>query len=344
MADQHEEVLARIGAAVDTAVTQVKEALSPDHLEQLRIQFLGRKGEITQLARAIGEVTAEYRPRVGQAVNQAKQTVEGLFDEIKEKFLASIEADGPAEAIDITLPGIRTRPGKLHPITETMERMKSIMIGLGFSFDDYPEVETEYFNFDGLNIPTWHPARDMHDTLFVDGGRVLRTHTSSFQQHAMKIHGEPPIRAITAGHCYRRDAIDASHFPAFHQMDAISIDKGVSFADLKWTLGELFKGLFGSDARTRFRPSFFPFTTPSAEVDVSCPRCGGSGCTLCKHSGWLELLGSGMMHPNVLSMAGLDPDVYSGWAFGMGIDRVTMIRYGIDDIRYLVTNQPVAGG
>ncbi|HEV2765194.1 MAG TPA: phenylalanine--tRNA ligase subunit alpha, partial [Pyrinomonadaceae bacterium] len=243
------------------------------------------------------------------------------------------------DALDVTLPGLRRLPGHLHPVTATMERMKEIMIGLGFSYDDYPEVETEYFNFDALNTPKWHPARDSHDSFYTEDGRVLRTHTSAFQARIMRRHGKPPVKAITSGKCYRNDDIDASHLPVFHQLDAISVGREISFADLKWTLYEMLRLLFGEKTELRFRPSYFPFTTPSAEVDVSCIICGGDGCALCSQTGWLEVLGCGMMRPEVLRAGELDPAVCQGWAFGIGVDRITMLRHQIDDIRRLVSNE-----
>jgi len=230
-------------------------------------------------------------------------------------------------AIDVTLPGIRKVVGRRHPLMQTLEQVKVVLQGMGFRYDDYPEVETEYHNFDSLNTPKWHPSRDMHDSFYTKNGSVLRTHTTAFQVRAMRYLKEPPIRAMTAGRCYRRDEIDATHFPIFNQLDVIAIDQTISFADLKWTLDRLIRSLLGQDVKLQFRPSFFPFTTPSAEVDVFY------------RGRWMELLGSGMIRPEVLRNAELDPEQYQGFAFGMGIDRLTMARYGIDDIRLLYANE-----
>lgn len=324
---------------VERASREISSAGTLDALDKLRVQFLGRNGEITALVRSIGQVPPEQRREVGQVINQAKREVEQLLTNRREALLSSQAKQHAGDIIDVTLPGLRRLAGHIHPVTATMERMKEILIGLGFSYDDYPEVETEYFNFDALNTPRWHPARDLHDSFYTEGGKVLRTHTSAFQARAMRMYGEPPIRAITSGRCYRNDDIDASHLPVFHQLDGIAVDRGISFADLKWTLYSLLRQLFGERSELRFRPSYFPFTTPSAEVDVSCIICGGVGCALCSHTGWLELLGCGMIRPEVLIAGELDPAIYQGFAFGIGVDRITMIRHQIDDIRRLVLNE-----
>src|ERR1051325_2157038 len=323
---------------LEDATTEMRSATTADELERLRTKFLGRNGSITRLARSVGDLPPEQRRQSGQAINQAKQQVEELLRGLTTKKNPPSPTSN-AHKKNITLPGIRSQTGHLHPITLTMERMKEILIGLGFTYDDYPEVETEYFNFDAFNTPKWHPARDLHDSFFSREGRVLRTHTSAFQARAMRKYGQPPIKAITSGRCYRNDKIDASHLPVFHQFDGIAIDHDISFADLKWTLYELMRLLFGEETRVRFRPSFFPFTTPSAEVDVSCIICKGKGCSLCSNTGWLEVLGSGMIRPEVLRAGGLDPSMYQGFAFGIGVDRITMLRYQIDDIRSLILNE-----
>jgi phenylalanyl-tRNA synthetase alpha chain len=231
------------------------------------------------------------------------------------------------KSVDLSLPGIRPGVGRRHPLMQTMEEVKSVLQGMGFRYDDYPEVETEYHNFDALNTPGWHPSRDMHDSFYTRTGGVLRTHTSAFQVRAMGMLKEPPIRAMTSGRCYRRDEIDATHFPIFHQIDVIEIDRGISFADLKWTLDRMLRAILGPGIELRFRPSYFPFTTPSAEVDVFY------------NGRWMELLGSGMIRPEVIGNGGIDPDAFQGFAFGMGIDRLTMARYGINDIRLLYANE-----
>jgi phenylalanyl-tRNA synthetase alpha chain len=331
-------MIARIGEILDSATAQIASAISLDELEKLRVRFLGKGGEITSLLRGLREVPAEERPAVGDAVNRAKKEVEDAL-KARRDALDSSAAKADSTALDVTLPGIRTLPGHIHPITTTFELMKEILIGMGFSYDDYPVIESEYFNFDALNTPAWHPARDIQDSFYTEDGCVLRTHTSAFQARVMRNTKQPPIRAITAGRCFRRDDIDASHFPAFHQLDGIGVDRGISFADLKWTLYELLQRLYGQDVVLRFRPSYFPFTTPSAEVDVRCMVCLGSGCSLCSRSGWIELLGCGMMRPEVIAAGQLDPSIYQGFAFGIGVDRITMRRYQIDDIRLLVSNE-----
>lgn len=307
------------------AIELINGAITADELEQLRIRFLGKAGEISLLLRGLGKVPAEQRPAAGQAVNAAKKGVEEAIDAKK----GSLQPTGrrAKKSIDVTMPGIRHGVGRRHPLMQTMEELKSVLIGLGFRYDDYPEVETESYNFDSLNTPSWHPSRDMHDSFYTKTGHVLRTHTSAFQTRALKMLKEPPIRAMTAGRCYRRDEIDATHFPIFHQLDVIAVDKSISFSDLKWTLESMLQAILGKDIKLQFRPSYFPFTTPSAEVDVFY------------RGRWMELLGSGMMRPEVLRNGGIDPDVYQGFAFGIGIDRLTMARFGIDDIRLLYANE-----
>jgi phenylalanyl-tRNA synthetase alpha chain len=335
-----DEITTRVDDLLEAARVEISAAATVESLDKLKIKFLGRQGEITTLVRSVGQVEQEQRRAVGQAVNQAKKQVEDLLGSRRAAFQASqANRETVESSIDVTLPGMRALPGHIHPLTATMEQMKEILIGLGFSYDDYPEVETEYFNFDALNTPKWHPARDSHDSFYTQDGMVLRTHTSAFQARAMRKYRTPPIKAITSGRCYRNDETDASHLPVFHQLDAISVDRNISFADLKWTLYELLRLLFGERTRLRFRPSFFPFTTPSAEVDVSCIICDGEGCPLCSHTGWLELLGCGMIRPEVLIAGELDPAVYQGFAFGIGVDRITMRRHQIDDIRRLVLNE-----
>jgi len=325
MTTETTDITQRAAALADEAVAAITAADSLKRLEELRIAHAGKKSEISLLSRSMGKVPAESRRDVGAAINEAKNRVEAALAAKKDELESSGGAV-PADAIDVTMPGIRSTVGRRHPLAATMEEIKSILIGMGFRYDDYPEVETEQNNFDGLNTPEWHPARDAHDTFYTESGRLLRTHTTAFQMHALQAI-KPPLRAMTSGRCYRCDTIDASHFPIFHQLDAIAIDRTISFADLKFTLYELARGLFGDDVQLRFRPSFFPFTTPSAEVDVLF------------NGRWLEILGSGMMHPNVLRNGGLDPAEWQGFAFGLGVDRMAMIRHGIDDIRYLYENE-----
>jgi phenylalanyl-tRNA synthetase alpha chain len=280
------------------------------------------------------------RKGFGQAVNAAKARLEAAFASARERLELLTVAAREVDFLDVTLPGRRRLMGRPHPMTVTAETMKRILMGLGFSYEDFPDIETEYYNFDVLNTPAWHPARDMHDTFYVDGQHLMRTHTTAFQGRVMKASGgRVPIRAMTTGRCYRKDDIDASHFPIFQQLDVFAVGTKLSMSDLRWTLTELARGLFGGDAKLRFRPSYFPFTTPSAEVDVSCVICNQKGCSLCSRTGWIEVLGSGMMRPEVLREGGLDPAKYQGFAFGIGVDRITMLRHQINDIRHLYQNE-----
>jgi phenylalanyl-tRNA synthetase alpha chain len=314
-----------VAALANAALEQIGGATTSEELEKLRITYLGKQSRIMLLSKELAKVPPELRPAFGEAVNAGKKRLQDALSERK----ASMGAVGrPSKnAIDVTLPGIRKGVGRRHPLMQTMESVKAVLQGMGFRYDDYPEVETEYHNFDSLNTPKWHPSRDMHDSFYTKTGGVLRTHTTAFQVRAMRHQKSPPIRAMTSGRCYRRDEIDATHFPIFNQLDVIAIDQAISFADLKWTLDRLIRALLGQDVKLRFRPSFFPFTTPSAEVDVFY------------RGRWMELLGSGMIRPEVLRNGELDPDRYQGFAFGMGIDRLTMARYGIDDIRLLYANE-----
>jgi phenylalanyl-tRNA synthetase alpha chain len=280
----------------------------------------------------------EERKPFGQAVNAAKSRIEEAIDQRRAALLETAKPAGPD--LDVTLPGRRRWAGRVHPITATAETMKKILMGLGCSYDDYPDIESEYYNFDSLNTPAWHPARDLHDTFYVGQGQLLRTHTTAFQARVMRASGgRVPIRAMTTGRCYRADDIDASHYPIFQQLDVFAVGEKLSMSDLRWTLTELAKGLFGPEAQLRFRPSYFPFTTPSAEVDISCVVCKQKGCALCSRTGWLEVLGSGMMRPEVLREGGLDPHKHQGFAFGIGVDRITMLRHQINDIRLLYDNE-----
>lgn len=296
-------------------------------LEEVKNKYLSKKGEITGLVKGIAGLPNELKPVLGGAINSLRVEAENAWKARQETFEAAVLQEKLARVrLDFTLDGIRTQPGKKHPLTQTIEELVSVFRNLGYSFFEYPEVETDVNNFDMLNTPDWHPARDMHDTFYLEDGRLLRTHTTAFQGHAMRLHGEPPLREITLGRCYRKDTLDATHSPMFHQLDGMAISEHCTFAELKWTLYHMAREMFGSSVEVRFRPSFFPFTTPSAEMDVRW-----------KH-GWVEILGSGMMRPEVLRNGGLDPERYRGFAFGMGLDRITMLRYGIDDIRLLFEN------
>jgi phenylalanyl-tRNA synthetase alpha chain len=314
-----------VATLTGTAAEEFSRAATSEELEKLRVTYLGKQSRIMRLSKELGKVPAELRPAFGEVVNAAKRRLQEALNQRKASM--SPAGQRSTSTIDVTLPGIRKGVGRRHPLMQTMEAVKVVLQGMGFRYDDYPEVETEYHNFDALNTPKWHPSRDMHDSFYTKAGGVLRTHTTAFQVRAMRQQKNPPIRAMTSGRCYRRDEIDATHFPIFNQLDVIAIDEAISFADLKWTLDRLIRALLGQDVKLRFRPSFFPFTTPSAEVDVFY------------RGRWMELLGSGMIRPEVLRIAELDPDRYQGFAFGMGIDRLTMARYRIDDIRLLYANE-----
>ncbi len=323
---------------LDRALIQIDQADSLARLDQVRVDYLGKAGELTSQLKTLGSLPAEERKPFGQAVNTAKAKIEEAIEKRKGTLQQGAKPAGPD--LDVTLPGRRRLAGHVHPITATAEAMKKILLGLGFSYDDYPDIESEYYNFDSLNTPAWHPARDLHDTFYVGSGQLLRTHTTAFQARVMRARaGQTPIRAMTTGRCYRADDIDASHYPIFQQLDVFAVGRGITMSDLRWTLTELARGLFGPEAKLRFRPSYFPFTTPSAEVDVSCMVCQQQGCALCSRTGWLEVLGSGMMRPEVLRAGGLDAERHQGFAFGIGVDRITMLRHQMNDIRLLYDNE-----
>jgi len=311
---------------------------SLEKLEELRIVFLGKKGKITDVLKQMGKISPEERPVIGQEANKLKDRLNELLGARKEELADVIRKQRlEEERIDITLPGTEVSAGRAHPLRRVTREIEEIFIGLGFTIEEGPEIETDYNNFEALNVPKYHPARDLQDTFYIDDHYLLRTHTSPVQVRTMA-RQKPPIRIIAPGRVYRSDEIDASHSPVFYQAEGLVIDKNISFADLKGTIQLFVQAVFGEDTRTRFRPSYFPFTEPSAEVDISCVICRGEGCRLCSHTGWLEILGSGMVHPRVLEMAGIDPEEYSGFAFGMGLDRITMLKYGINDIRLLYEN------
>ena len=328
----------RVQEVLDRALAEVAGARSTSDLEQIRVRVLGRAGRLTTLLRSLGGIPAAERPKVGEQANRAKAEVEaaiaarleGLKVDEHRKTLA---ADRP----DLTLPGRRPLPGAVHPLTRVTEEIIGVFEGLGFSVAEGPEVESDYYNFAALNFPADHPARDMQDTFHVGPDALLRTHTSPVQIRTMKAQ-RPPVRIICLGKVYRRDILDATHSPMFHQVEGLAVDRHITMADLKATLQRFAQAMFGPKSAVRFRPSFFPFTEPSAEVDVRCFKCGGDGCRFCKESGWLEILGSGMAHPNVLRNVGYDPEEVTGWAFGMGIDRIALLKYEIDDIRLFFDN------
>jgi phenylalanyl-tRNA synthetase alpha chain len=301
--------------------------------EEIRLRYLSRKGIVATLFLGMKDAPADQRPVLGKELNQLKKSLEAKYEELEQKF----KSDTAAERIDLTMPGRRVHFGRKHPLTHVLDEIKSIFFSLGFSVADGPEIETDFYNFEALNIPKNHPARDMQDTLYITDDILLRTHTSPVQIRVME-NQQPPIRIIAPGRVYRRDTPDASHSPFFHQVEGLVVDKGISFGDLKGVITAFAHKMFGSDIKVRFRPSFFPFTEPSAEYDFNCVFCRGKGCRVCKNTGWVEISGSGMVDPNVFKSVGYDPEVYTGYAFGMGIDRITMLKYGIDDIRLLYEN------
>ena len=312
-------------------------AASSSELEAVRVKYLGRSGALTQILKSLGTLPAEERPLVGAAANETKRALEALLDVRLGEMLESERRRQRERARpDLTLPGRRPPRGGLHPLTRVRDEIVAVFMGLGFSVAEGPQIETDFYNFEALNIPRDHPARDMQDTFYLSPETLLRTHTSPVQIRTMRAQ-KPPVRIIVPGVVYRRDA-DITHSPMFHQVEGLAVDTRVTMADLKGTLDLFARELFGARSKIRFRPSFFPFTEPSAEVDVLCFLCGGDGCRVCKQSGWLEILGSGMVHPQVLRNVGYDPEAVTGWAFGMGIERIAMLKYGVDDIRLFFEN------
>ncbi len=320
------------------AIHELDEAKGQQVLENLRIKYLGKKGELTSILKQMGGLSAEERPKIGQLANEVRTFIEEDLikraAELKEEeTIKRLER----EKIDVTLPGIRHELGAKHPLSIELDAIKEIFVGMGFDIVEGPEVEYDYYNFEALNIPKDHPARDTQDTFYINDNILLRTQTSPVQVHVME-NQKPPIRIISPGRVYRSDAVDATHSPLFHQIEGLVVDKGITFADLKGTLETFVKRMYGEDSIVRFRPHHFPFTEPSAEVDVQCFNCHGQGCRLCKGEGWIEILGCGMVHPKVLSNCGIDPEVYSGFALGMGLERVVMRKYNIDDLRLFYEN------
>ena len=307
-------------------------------LESLRIKFLGRKSKLSFLLSQIGQLSKEQRPVIGNLLNQSKKEIEKQIAVKKEALLIVKQKKSKIKReIDVTLPGRPVEVGAKHPLFQVWEEIEDIFISLGFEIAEGPEIETEYYNFDALNTPEWHPARNLSDTFYLKNGMLLRTETSPVQIRVMEKY-KPPIRIIAPGRCYRNDKPDASHSPVFHQFEALVVDVGITFADLKGTLDSFVKRLFGDKTHSRFRPHFFPFTEPSAEIDILCINCNGKGCKLCKNTGWLEMGGAGMVDPKVLEEVKYDSEKYTGFAFGLGIDRITMLKYGISDIRILFRN------
>lgn len=322
----------------DKAVRALSEAKLQQDIESLRVKFLGKKGELTSILKQMGKLSAEDRPVIGQMANEVRSFIESNI----EKRVSELKSEETRrrlqeETLDVTLPGARRPIGSKHPLSIVLDEVKEIFVGMGFDIVDGPEVEYDYYNFEALNIPKDHPARDTQDTFYINDNILLRTQTSPVQIRVMEKQ-QPPIRVISPGRVYRSDAVDATHSPLFHQIEGLVVDKGVTFADLKGTLEIFVKRLYGEGSVVRFRPHHFPFTEPSAEVDVQCFSCHGEGCRLCKGEGWIEILGCGMVHPKVLQNCNIDPEVYSGFAFGMGLERMVMRRYNIDDLRLFYEN------
>lgn len=322
------------------ALSMLAKIDTQKELEEMRVKYLGKKGELTAVLKQMGKLSAEERPVIGQLANEVRQTLEKVIDESAAKIeRAMLEARLESEAIDVTVPGQRLEEGKRHPMYTVLDEIEEIFVGMGFEILEGPEIELAEYNFTKLNTEEGHPARDWTDTFYIkdDSSILLRTQTSPMQVHAMETK-QLPIRVVAPGRVYRKDEVDATHSPMFHQIEGLVIDKNITMADLKGTLNTIVRRLYGENTVTRFRPHHFPFTEPSCEMDVQCHECGGKGCRVCKGEGWIELLGAGMVHPRVLEMSGIDPDVYSGWAFGMGLERLAMRRYEISDLRLIFEN------
>ena len=322
----------------EEALKQIAASDALEKLNDIRVSYLGKKGQLTSLLKGMKDVSPEERPKVGQMVNDARALIEGRLEEAKTALAQKArEEQLRKEVIDVTLPAKRQEEGHRHPNTIALEEVERIFIGMGYEVVEGPEVEYDEYNFEKLNIPKGHPARDEQDTFYVNDSILLRSQTSPVQVRTME-QGKLPIRMIAPGRVFRSDEVDATHSPSFHQIEGLVVDKGITFADLKGTLEEFAKEMFGTETKVKFRPHHFPFTEPSAEVDVSCFKCGGKGCRFCKGSGWIEILGCGMVHPHVLEMCNIDPDEYSGFAFGVGLERIALLKYEIDDMRLLYEN------
>jgi len=322
----------------DDAIEQIKSAKGADALNEVRVRILGKKGELTSVMKSMRELSPDERPAFGQMVNDTRKEIETALEEMKHDFAVKArEEQLKREVIDVTLPAKKSGLGHRHPNSIALEEVERIFIGMGYEVVDGPEIEKDYYNFEALNIPENHPAKDEQDTFYITKDFLLRTQTSGTQVHTMET--QPlPIRMIAPGRVFRADELDATHSPNFHQIEGLVIDKNITFADLKGTLAEFARQLFGADTKVKLRPHHFPFTEPSAEVDVTCFKCGGKGCRMCKGEGWIEILGCGMVHPHVLEMSGIDPNVYQGFAFGVGLERIAMLKYEIDDMHNLYEN------
>ncbi len=329
---------AKLDQIKERALQQIAGSDTTEKLNEIRVAILGKKGELTNVLKSMKEVPPEERPQVGQWVNETRQEIERVLEEARMKTERALrDARMKSEVIDVTLPAKKAEIGHRHPNTIALEEIERIFVGMGYEVVEGPDVETDYYNFEALNIPADHPAKDEQDTFYVTENILLRTQTSGTQVHEME-KGRLPIRMIAPGRVFRADEVDATHSPSFHQVEGLVIDKHITFADLKGTLAEFARELFGEETKVKFRPHHFPFTEPSAEMDVSCFKCGGKGCRFCKGSGWIEILGCGMVHPHVLEMSGIDPDAYTGFAFGVGLERIALLKYEIDDMRLLYEN------
>ncbi len=326
-----------LASLVEEAAQLISNAQNVNDLETVRVDYLGKKGKVTALLKSLGRLSAQERPKAGALINQAKQTLQDrIGDKKAELDDAAISLKLASSTVDVTLPGRDTAVGGLHPVSQTLARIEAIFCASGFEVAVGPEIEDDFHNFEALNIPAHHPARAMHDTFYIDATHVLRTHTSPVQIRVMESQS-PPLRIVCPGRVYRCDS-DLTHTPMFHQVEGLVVDEGISFADLKGAMDQFLKAFFEVDLPVRFRPSYFPFTEPSAEMDIQCGQCAGKGCRVCKHTGWVEVGGCGMVHPNVLRAAKVDPEKYTGFAFGMGVERLAMRRYGINDLRLFFEN------
>lgn len=328
----------KLQAILEHAIADIEASDALDKLNDVRVNVLGKKGELTAVLKGMKDVAPEDRPKVGQLVNDARADIESKLEEAKTKLEAEFQEKKLAsEVIDVTLPAKKANVGHRHPNTIALEEVERIFIGMGYEVAEGPEVEYDLYNFEKLNIPEGHPAKDEQDTFYINDEIVLRTQTSPVQARVME-QGKLPIRMISPGRVFRSDEVDATHSPSFHQIEGLVVDRNVTFSDLKGTLEVFAKELFGPETKTKFRPHHFPFTEPSAEMDVSCFKCGGKGCRFCKGSGWIEILGCGMVHPHVFEMCGIDPNEYTGFAFGVGLERIALLKYEIDDMRLLYEN------
>ena len=328
----------RLEAIVSRAMASIEGAGDLNALNDVRVSVLGKKGELTAVLKSMKDVAPEDRPKVGQMVNDARSEIENRMVQVKKALeAAKLERQLKEEVIDVTLPARKAEVGHRHPNTIALEEVERIFVGMGYEVVEGPEVEYDLYNFEKLNIPANHPAKDEQDTFYINKDIVLRTQTSPVQARIME-QGKLPIRMIAPGRVFRSDEVDATHSPSFHQIEGLVVDKHITFADLKGTLEQFAREMFGENTRTKFRPHHFPFTEPSAEVDVSCFKCGGKGCRFCKGSGWIEILGCGMVHPHVFEMCGIDPEEYTGFAFGVGLERIALLKYEIDDMRLLYEN------